>query len=389
MDSTNYLNMMLSGYFKEPDLLKLHLIQHHKLAERDNFTSLVQFYDNCNKILNGVKDKILNLYNNRKKELYLILSDYKTKNKDTSEIQKEIDYLKPNNFGIPLYTITNQQLTGHLYYKDIEFIENTIKQIFIYVDEKKDYHCLCNDGNFLYSGAENKLYTGREFFEKIYLSKDNLKFPINFPDLIPKYYDLSLEKYLSDEKNKAKELFSKKWVTVEFISSEVKKLNELTNGLTESINSNKNQSFEHKKEQLKYCKIYSEFLKEKSKEIDKVEVDKPLQKEINKLKDNNSIHPEHNPNLWSLDCYKLFKYLFDNYYKDSRKPTKRQLTNIWFYMNEYDKIKYNLKATKDSYKLFIKNHYDIEIKNFDKAEQKYNTEYGTMNDHRINFEDSF
>lgn len=120
------------------------------------------------------------------------------------------------------------------------------------------------------------------------------------------------------------------------------------------------------------------------------EIDKqPQQKETNKPKENEDIHPKFKPNLWSLDCYKLFKYLFDNYYKDSRKPTKRQLTNIWFYLNEYDKIKYNLKATKDSYKLFIKKYYGIEIKNFDKAEQKYNTEYGTMNDHRINFEDSF
>ena len=67
---------------------------------------------------------------------------------------------------------------------------------------------------------------------------------------------------------------------------------------------------------------------------------------------------------YTNNIYKLFKYLFDNYYKDSRRPTKRQLTNIWFYLNEYDKIKYNLKATKDSYTLFIKKYYSIEINEF-------------------------
>lgn len=284
MESTNYLNMMLSGYFKNPDLLKLHLIRNQQLAERDNFVNLIEFYDNCNKTINDVKNKILNLYNNQKNELYSVLSVYKTKNKDTSEIQKEIDYLKPDNFGIPLFTLTNQQFTGHLYYKDIEFIENTLKQIFIYVDKKKDYHLQCNEGNFLYSGAENKLYTGREYFEKIYLSKDNLKFPINFPDLIPKYYDLSLEKYLSNEKNKAKEIFSKKWVAIEFVNSELEKLILSINGLNDFLDKNKHQSFKHKKEQLKYSKRYSEFLKDKLKELDKTEVEKPLQTENNAKK---------------------------------------------------------------------------------------------------------
>ncbi|MGK0414598.1 MAG: hypothetical protein ACJA1B_002825 [Polaribacter sp.] len=96
-----------------------------------------------------------------------------------------------------------------------------------------------------------------------------------------------------------------------------------------------------------------------------------------------SLHPKHDPNLWSLKCYELFKYLFDNYYK----KTKRQLTNIWFYLNEYDPINYNLKATKDDYIIFIKKSHEIKITNFDKAQQKFQREYGTINEHRINFEE--
>lgn len=284
MSKINYLNMMLSGYFKNPDLLKIYLIRQQQLAERDNFLSLVEFYDNCNLTIQNVKQNILSIYNERKKELYLILSDRKTKNIDTSDIQKEIDFLKPDNFKIPLLLITNQQFTGHLSYSEIEFIENIVQQIFIYVDEKKDYTLKCNEGNFFYSGSENKLYTGRDFFVKIYLSKGNLKFPINFPDLIPKYYDLALSEYLTSEKNKAKSFFNKKLITIEFIKSEIEKIQVLQNGIEDFINKNKNGTFNQKKEQLKYCKRYSAYLVEKLKDFDKTEINKPQQTDIKKAK---------------------------------------------------------------------------------------------------------
>ncbi|MFB9058037.1 hypothetical protein ACFFU9_14930 [Mariniflexile ostreae] len=105
--------------------------------------------------------------------------------------------------------------------------------------------------------------------------------------------------------------------------------------------------------------------------------------EIEAVEVNN--HPPHDPNLWSLECYNLFKYLFDNFYKNK----KRQLTNIWFFLNEHDPMKYTLKATKDSYKDFIFKYHSIEIKNFDKQHSNYTDKvYPTLNDHRQNFENS-
>jgi hypothetical protein len=112
---------------------------------------------------------------------------------------------------------------------------------------------------------------------------------------------------------------------------------------------------------------------------------KPQQLQISKPDEIESNHPDHNPNLWSLKCYDLFKYLWDNYYTS----TKRQITNIWFFLNEYDKVNYNLKATKEKYTEFILKNYNIQLKNFDKAPQKYQQEYGTMNEHRLNYEDLF
>lgn len=96
-------------------------------------------------------------------------------------------------------------------------------------------------------------------------------------------------------------------------------------------------------------------------------------------------HPKFNPNLWNGKAYELFKYLFENYYKGRKK---RELTNIWFFLNEYEPENYVLKATKDEYKTFIKTGYNINLKNFDKAIDKYQfKEFPTMNDHRKDFED--
>lgn len=96
-------------------------------------------------------------------------------------------------------------------------------------------------------------------------------------------------------------------------------------------------------------------------------------------------HPTFEPNLWNLDCFELFKYLYDCYYKDKN----RQLTNIWFYLKECGIKKYNIKATKDTYKVFIFDNYGIKITNFDKAQIKWeDKERETIDEHRINFEDN-
>jgi hypothetical protein len=96
-------------------------------------------------------------------------------------------------------------------------------------------------------------------------------------------------------------------------------------------------------------------------------------------------HPPHDPNYWNLKCYNLFKYLFEKYYKGYI----RQLTNIWFFLKEHEPLKYTLKATKDDYIKFIRENYNIEIKNFTKSQTKYSDkDYPTMQDHRIIFESS-
>ncbi|REG96164.1 hypothetical protein [Flavobacterium aquicola] len=96
-------------------------------------------------------------------------------------------------------------------------------------------------------------------------------------------------------------------------------------------------------------------------------------------------HPEFDPNLWNKDCFELFKYLYDHYYKKS----KRELTNIWFYLKGHTNDTFVLKATKDEYIEFIFESYHKKITNFDKAENKWNEkELPTLKDHTIDFKDT-
>jgi len=278
---------MLSGYFKNPDLLKIYLIRNQQIAERDNFLSLVEFYDNCNITLENVKKQISELYNDRKKELYLILSDQKIKNKDTSYIQKEIDFLKPDNFQIPLFFITNQQFRGHLSYSDIEFIENTIRQIFVYVDSKEPYTIEYNEGKYYYDTSENKLYTGIDFYRKSYFRSDKIEFPYNCPDLILEYYEISLQKYKEDEKQKSSIMYNEIEVTKEFINLELTRNSILIEGLSDAINRVKNTAFKSKSkiQLVKYCKRYDTILNNKLDEINQpqqIKINKPnkIKKEI-------------------------------------------------------------------------------------------------------------
>lgn len=97
------------------------------------------------------------------------------------------------------------------------------------------------------------------------------------------------------------------------------------------------------------------------------------------------LHPLFNPNEWGESTYKLFTYLFDNYYDDGKR-TKRRLTNIWFYLTNLGN-EYPFYMTKVNYKAFILHNYHVEISNFDKVGKYDDTEYPKMEDHRINFKD--
>jgi hypothetical protein len=155
--------------------------------------------------------------------------------------------------------------------------------------------------------------------------------------------------------SKYNSMFIKKWDNEKFIEEQIE-----NNLITENLNIDSRDTDENKTSQ--HNKLIWQGTQTESVSI--------------------SNNLEHNPNLWNKDCFNLFKYLIDNYYKGR----KRQLTNIWFYLKEYNPQKYTLIATKNQYKVFIK-ELGVVITNFDKNSNRYDEkEYKTMMGHRINFE---
>ena len=136
MSTANYLNLIFSGYFKNPNTLKRYLIRNQKIEERNNFITEDEFYDNCKDVLLKLKEDIYFQYKNRKSELLKVLDFKKHKGIDTIETQKQYDTIDLSHFTINLYSITNQKIKAHLSYSDIEFIEQTIEHIFVNVDKK-------------------------------------------------------------------------------------------------------------------------------------------------------------------------------------------------------------------------------------------------------------
>lgn len=131
----------------------------------------------------------------------------------------------------------------------------------------------------------------------------------------------------------------------------------------------------------------SEFLDWYKEKIKSITIETPQQPKTNKPDELNNLHPKHNPNDWNTYCFELFKYLIDNYYKDS-KQTNTKLICIWFYLSEYNSEKYILKITKKNYKIFIKDNYGITITNTDKPDNYQSKVFSTLHEHRKNFEDS-
>lgn len=134
------------------------------------------------------------------------------------------------------------------------------------------------------------------------------------------------------------------------------------------------------------CSLIIDFLETRKQELEEVpNVAIPQQHDTIKDDRTSQLHPKYNPNYWNKNCFELFKYLYDCYYKNRN----RQLTNIWFFLKYNVGDNYVLKATKDEYGAFILKNYTKKISNFDKAQDKWSEkELPTLQDHRIDFEEN-
>lgn len=257
-----------------------------------------------------------------------------------------------------------QELTKENLQK-LGYNKNDVNELFNTIDT---FILQSNNGNIFVSKPENKFYTGVDFYRITYFKNGNLRFPYNCPDLVNEYFGLALIEFLEKQKTLLGLLFNEKDQFNKFISNEIERTQKRIDSQKEFLLKMKYHKFESKENDIQICESYINYLKVKQQP-----------------EDVKHQHPKFDPNYWNNDCFELFKYLYDCYYIE----TKRQLTNIWFYLKENRNTKYNLKATKEQYTVFIFENYQIRITNFDKAPTKWeDKEYKTIEDHRINFEDT-
>ena len=163
MNTTNYLNLIFSGYFKNPNTLKRYLIRNQKIEERDNFITEDEFYDNCKDVVLKLKEDIYFQYNNRKSELLEVLDLKKHKGIDTIETQKQYDTNDLSHFTINLYSITNQKIKAYLSYSDIEFVENTINQLVQKDEHNEPQQKETKNPNEVKKELHNNIFKGNTF----------------------------------------------------------------------------------------------------------------------------------------------------------------------------------------------------------------------------------
>ena len=240
-----------------------------------------------------------------------------------------------------------------------------------------DYNLQSNNGKFYVSKLEKKFYIGIDYHRKVNFNNSSLSFPVNCPDLIPEYYNLSLYNFLEKQKKSLGLLYNEVNQTEKFISNEINRSKDIIENAKESFIKRTQHKFESKELLVNVYESYIYFL----------EALEPKQPETNNTDEVKNSHPKHNPNDWNTDCFELFKYLIDNFYKDSKR-TNTKLICIWFYLSEYNPEKYILKFTKDNYKIFIKDNYGITITNTDKPDNYQSKVLSTLHEHRKIFEDS-
>jgi hypothetical protein len=126
------------------------------------------------------------------------------------------------------------------------------------------YTLQCNAGNFYTSKAENRIYTGSDFWIFVYLT-NNLSFPFQAPELTQKYFSLSLKNFLETKKEKLKSLYNEIFETQNFITKE-------TDFAIERILYWQNKKLTTKENLIDVLKGYLYFLENYKVESDKKEV---------------------------------------------------------------------------------------------------------------------
>jgi len=264
-----------------------------------------------------------------------------------------------------------QELTKENLQK-LGFKEADLSQLYNAIDT---YNLQCNEGNVFVSKTENKLYTGIDFYRKIYLNNRSLRFPHNCPDLVNEYFDLALVEFLEKQKTVLGLLYNEEDQFNKFKSNEIERSQKRIEGQKEFISKQKHFKFESKENDIQICESYINFLNNKLYSNEKtnttnrkaIKSDEILENEFDTIFKNNI-------------GFTIFTKMFE-FYKDD----KNVLANFSFLFHAMEKDFLVCNQTK--FREFLRNEkYNIEIEKIDSRQSGKTNKTKLYNSIRDNYQ---
>lgn len=157
MKEIQYLDILLFGILKKESGFKSYLVRKQKEAEKKNFVSEVEFFENCNETVNLLENRIESQFLEKRYELYQTIELLKSNKEPFEKELKFVNNLSKDHFNINLSTITNGKYKDELWHSQIKLIKNCIGEIknqnFIITSEIKDLD-IDNYLDFIFSQKE-------------------------------------------------------------------------------------------------------------------------------------------------------------------------------------------------------------------------------------------
>lgn len=157
----NYLEIVLQGYFNENnrDFLEKYFFREFKKAEKEHFFEADEFFNGCLKVIKDWEKHLENKVIERKRELYLILSEAEKgtlsyndlegktaeqKRKEAIEYSKnELQSVRPDGIGslsftVHLNSLTNGRISYNMEYSELLIIKGSILKAFLSIHRKTE-----------------------------------------------------------------------------------------------------------------------------------------------------------------------------------------------------------------------------------------------------------
>lgn len=191
-------------------------------------------------------------------------------------------------------------------------IENgcSIKVATELMETKTTLSLQCNEGNFYVSKEKNMVYTGIDFYRKLYFEDGDLRFPYNCTELIPDYFDFALIEFMQKQKTVVGVLFNEAKQFEKFKIKEIERTKERITSQKEFLNKMKHYKFKSKENDIEICESYIDFLNLKEYKPQQLEAVIP-----------DEVKKEPHNNIFVDNSFEIWQKMFEEFNIDASKRT--------------------------------------------------------------------